>query len=117
MGPQLLRCGNITAGGGLSGSQISLQWGRSFYAAEILHPTPEVFEVATLQWGRSFYAAEIAFLRPDAVLAAELQWGRSFYAAEITSGSPSQSKATCFNGAAAFTLRKSREAVVIDVNH
>ncbi len=105
MGPQLLRCGNLNG----HVDQIvknTLQWGRSFYAAEIWKDCRLPHGFVQLQWGRSFYAAEICWRPSPSCRNQLLQWGRSFYAAEIEPLWSMHGKSNCFNGAAAFTLRK-----------
>ena len=131
MGPQLLRCGNILSTT-CNISSTMLQWGRSFYAAEILKSrgnantgTPASMGPQLLRCG-NLTALSASGQSPKASMGPQLlrcgnagsggkppttimlQWGRSFYAAEIRNLEYVRFPTLGFNGAAAFTLRKWR---------
>ena len=113
-------------------ADAQLQWGRSLSTAEM--PNNERFlpcQSSPLQWGRSLSTAEIGNVwveaqklvvasmgpqpfdcgnvrcdsatRPDIFT---LQWGRSLSTAEMTLRGVREIGLYCFNGAAAFRLRK-----------
>ena len=108
MGPQLYRCGNLITSCTNSfgtpcfngAATLSLRKFGLIFLCLIL--------VSLLQWGRNFIVAEIQRVRHRPTYRPTLQWGRNFIVAEMWRLSASlRSAATCFNGAATLSLRKS----------
>ena len=82
MGPQLLGCGNGDEFG-LIESLVLLQWGRSFWAAEIARNRNGCGSRVYASMGPQLLGCGNAGEGSLDGTAGKLQWGRSFWAAEI----------------------------------
>ena len=83
MGPQLFSCGNHRTSIQLSAARRRFNGAAAFQLRKSIHLIFPATIPKTLQWGRSFSAAEIKLWCLGKVSAQALQWGRSFSAAEM----------------------------------